>query len=65
MFIIHYSAARRELNSNNAYALATNPMKMVRPDDHEANDVIVHLGRRFGKEAPIIGKMVNFNMWDR
>ena len=40
-------------------------MKMVRPDDHEANDVIVHLGRRFGKEAPIIGKMVNFNMWGR
>ena len=28
MFIIHYSAARRELNSNNAYALATNPMKI-------------------------------------
>ena len=64
-FNIDYKNGTADISLNGEILKATNPMKMVRPDDHEANDVIVHLGRRFGKESPLIGKIVNFNMWDR
>ena len=64
-FNIDYENGTADISLNGEILKATKPMKMVRPDDHESNDVIVHLGRRFGKNEPLIGKMVNFNMWDR
>ena len=64
-FNIDYENGTANISLNGEILKQTKSKKMVRPDDHESNDVIVHLGRRFGKNEPLIGKMVNFNMWDR
>ena len=38
---------------------------MERPHDHQSKALIVHVGRRMGKLSSIIGKIVDFNLWDR
>ena len=38
---------------------------MVLPSDWEGSPLIVRLGRYYFDDTPLIGKIVDFNMWDR
>ena len=35
------------------------------PSQYDENYINVHIGRYFGDNVPIIGKMADINIWDR
>ena len=38
---------------------------MELPPDWETSPMVVRLGRYYFDDTPLIGKIVDFNMWDR
>ena len=51
------------LNGEPLWPKQRKPMEL--PPDWETSPMIVRLGRYYFDDTPLIGKIVDFNMWDR
>ena len=64
-FNINYTEGTMELflNGETLWPKVRKPMEL--PPDWEISPMIVRLGRYYFDDTPLIGKIVDFNMWDR
>ena len=51
------------LNGNRASQTVRKPLSL--PDDYENLPLIVRMGHYYYDATPLIGKIVNINLWDR
>ena len=51
------------LNGEPLWPKQRKPMEL--PPDWETSPMVVRLGRYYFDDTPLIGKIVDFNMWDR
>ena len=64
-FNIDYNNGTMELYLNGQPLPATQRKPMALPPDADTAPMIVRLGRYYFDDTPLIGKIYDFNLWDR